>query len=1415
MTMQAQAPTQRVQSPPAFLNAPGEMAELIRTVDWSQTPLGPAESWPQSLRTSLSICLHSHFPILLWWGPELVMLYNDAYRPMLGASKHPAAMGQPGQQCWAEIWHIIGPMLAGVLQEGKATWSENQMLPLDRNGYVEECYFTFSYSPISDESGGIGGVFCAVTETTQQVISARRLRILNELAAHANAASTQTQALALAADTLLKHSADLPFTLVYRLDPAAQIALLETSTTINAGHALSPERIDLASHDQVWPLAALLTGEGPPYLLLENVRDRIGPFPGGAWPEHPDQVLILPIQQEQHKEPYGFFIAGISPRRAFDEQYHSFLSLVADQLSSALSRSAAYEHERKRAEALAAIDRAKTVFFSNVSHEFRTPLTLMLAPLEDAFSSAQPCLHGEDLDILHRNALRLLKLVNTLLDFSRIEAGRAQARFRPTDLATLTADLASMFCSAIEKAGLSLTVECPSLPTPIYVDTDMWEKIVLNLLSNAFKFTFAGEIAVSLQALGSEVELSVRDTGTGIASHELPNLFKRFHRIKGAQSRSHEGTGIGNALVKELVELHGGSIEVASQWGEGTTFRVCIPMGKKHLPAEQVEADASPPSPGIGADAFIQEALHWLPGEPDGLNAGKGEVLAATCTPSRCPPGKGADASKKILVVEDNADMRQYLLKLLRPCWQVETVANGASALQAAQENPADLILTDVMMPEMDGLELVKRLRNSEKTRNIPIIIISARAGEEAHVEGVETGADDYIIKPFSSRELLARIGTNLQLAQIRQHADREIIENERRLRAYIQTSSDLIYRMSPDWGEMTMLTGNGFLVDTEAPGSNWIETYIHSDDRAQVLAAIEEALHSTGLYELEHRIIRADGSPGWVHARAVPVRADNGGILEWIGTARDITERKKTEQRLQEESAGFLAILEQLPVGFAVLDSKGRVTMRNAIMLPYAGGTIPALDPQQSRKIEAFDPQGNVLPPDLWPSSQALRGVSTYAMESTYTHDDGRVDWHLISAVPVLSEDGGIAGAIAVLQNISRQKEVEQELREINEHLDSLVQTRTAAAEGKTEQLRSLTAQLIEVEENERRKFAALLHDDVQQIIGAAHVQMQSLGESLPDTALLTDIAGLLQNAIARTRYLSNEISPPVLYHTDLASGLRWLATRMRDQFQLDVRVEVDPAPRIDDLSMKRFVFRAAQELLYNVVKHARSKQAQVKLTESPDGVLLEVSDQGAGFDPANLDGSQAGFGLMTIQERARYVGGSLTIESAAGQGSRFTLRLPNPDKKGRVVHRRRASDRIDAPAATSWKPSPTAYRVLVVDDHHLMRQGLVNLLQTQPAIQVIGEAGNGQEALDQTRRLHPDVVLMDISMPVMGGVEATRRLKKEFPAVRVIGLSMHQDLYISEHMHNAGAETTLTKTAGATELIKAIEGRLEGSKE
>ena len=739
----------------------GELGDLIRARDWSATPLGPLESWPPTLRHAVSMMLASKAQIILFWGDEFVTLYNDAYRPVLGA-KHPAALGMPAWQCWSEVWHMLGPLLRSVLTTGEAFWAKDLLFVIERHGYVEETYFDVSYDPVRDEAGRIGGQFCIVSETTGRMVGERRLAALRDLGGISTGAASVGDVLRNAAVVLERYRKDIPFIAAYEWDSR------ERAGTLAATMGLAASELDSFASN-AWPIGGaqdMVTVECPQELLLEDA----------PWPEAVTQAVMLRLATPGH-EPHAYLLAGVSPRRPFEADYRDFLRLVASHITSAVAGIRALEDQRRRAEALAELDRAKTAFFSNVSHEFRTPITLMLGPLEDLLA------RGESISPVDRallataqsNGRRLLRLVNTLLDFARIEAGRSQASYQPTDIAALTIDLASNFRSACERAGIRLIVDCPTLPEPVCVDPQMWEKIVLNLISNAFKFTFEGEIGVRLRDAGPAVELAISDTGTGIPENELPRMFERFHRIENVRSRSHEGSGIGLALVSELVKLHGGSIAARSQSGVGTTFTVSIPKGSAHLPPEQVHAAIQHPiSNGAGADAYIAEAMGWLP---------------ANATPfAQSPQG-----APRVLIADDNADLRDYAGRLLGEYYEVHTVADGRAALAAAKELKPHIIVTDIMMPNLDGFGLIRELRTDEELRGIPVLVLSARAGEEARLEGIDKGADDYLVKPFSARELLVRVGALLRSAQLRRQAieAREALrEADRRKDEFLATLS-------------------------------------------------------------------------------------------------------------------------------------------------------------------------------------------------------------------------------------------------------------------------------------------------------------------------------------------------------------------------------------------------------------------------------------------------------------------------------------------------------------------------------------------------------------------------------------------------------------------------------------------------
>ena len=755
-----------------FLSGGGEMGARMRAFDWESTPLGPPERWSQSLKTAVRIMLTSRQPMFVWWGAELLNLYNDAYRSIVGG-KHPGALGTPARIVWREIWDQILPRAESAMRRNEGTYDESLLLIMERNGYPEETYYTFSYSPVPDDSGETGGILCANTDDTRRIIGERQLDTLRRLAAETADVRNIDDVCAKTAAALESNRRDLPFAAVYLADDSGRTARRAAATGLR--------------DDDVLPRAAH-AGDG---IVGEAIRRREpveGEAPEGialkladaAWPLPPARMIAIPIAGRGRETPAAVFVAGLSPVRLFDDAYRGFVELAAAQIGAGLSNAQAYEDERRRSEALAELDRAKTAFFSNVSHEFRTPLTLLLGPLDDLLDRGPEALAdgAEVLSGMRRNGRRLLKLVNTLLDFSRIEAGRMSATFVPVDLAALTAEIASVFRSTIEKAGMRLAVEAPG-PEPAWVDRDLWEKIVLNLISNAFKHTFEGEISVSCRAAGDAIETIVRDTGVGIPAAERDRIFDRFHRIEGARGRTHEGSGIGLALVRELVRLHGGEISVESVPGRGATFSVRIPKGYAHLPPAQVGGARVAELPGLGAESFVDEARGWLRGTKD--DTGTRRPLAAE--------GPAPASSGRVLLADDNADIREYVGRLLEGAgYAVEAVSDGAAALAAARRNPPDLILTDVMMPGRSGFDLLAEVRREPSLRETPVVLLSARAGEEARLDGLRQGADEYLVKPFSARELIGRVGTVLTAARSRAAEKRFLREADRRKNEFLAT---------------------------------------------------------------------------------------------------------------------------------------------------------------------------------------------------------------------------------------------------------------------------------------------------------------------------------------------------------------------------------------------------------------------------------------------------------------------------------------------------------------------------------------------------------------------------------------------------------------------------------------------------
>jgi PAS domain S-box-containing protein len=955
----------------SFLQSEGEMAARFLQFDWSTHTLGPLHTWPQSLKTATSLILNSRHPMWIGWGPQMSFLYNDAYLHVLGLDKHPWALGRPADEVWAEIWDVCGPLADKVFRNGEASFIDEVRLLLSRGDVVEETFYSFSYSPIRDESGIVAGLFCPSNDVTSKSVGARRSRTLSELVANALIQRSTAAACVSARETLIKNPYDVPFALLYLID--GEHCTLEQSVGISTSEAdVKPATVALGNEARGTMAGAIsrVASNGRAEVLSLRTIPNLPPSPDG---QAVVSAIVLPMAGHAESRPLGAFVAAINPTRPFDAEYQAFYELVASNIATAIQNARAAEEEKKRIDALAEMDRAKTAFFSNVSHEFRTPLTLILGLLAQ-LSQSEDERKRSLVAGARRNALRLLKLVNTLLEFSRLEAGRTDASFSPANLGALTRDVASSFRSAIEAVGLALVVET-NLDELVFVDASMWERILLNLLSNALKFTFAGEIHVALRRVGNDAELRVSDTGVGIPAAELPMLFERFHRVRGAASRTHEGSGIGLALVRDLVGVHGGIVAVESEEGEGTTFTVRLPLGSAHLDASKIVSHDQ--------TRYASAAEQYLADVEATFNTPEPKSSAFEMTGIR----------KRILLADDNADLRDYVGGILSGRYDVTPVRNGREGLVAVRERSFDLIVSDVMMPEMDGFEFLQAVRADDRIASTPFIMLSARAGEEAALEGLLEGADDYIVKPFSSDELLARVYAQINAAAIRERATSDLRASEERFRTLTASLPYIVFEADADGAvlflsdEYTTYTG---LAPESGYGSGWTHA-IASDEADGVRQKWTAAVKSAETFVDHFYLRRADGKYRYFVARVLPQRDANGAVARWIGTIADVHDQRQAARERE-----FLLRASEIFSGTLDLDETLRAIAKSTIPdvadwcqidLKMEDGRIKTVavahrDAEKDRMVQAFVGRVHLNPRGEYGSPYAIRTGESQLME-------------------------------------------------------------------------------------------------------------------------------------------------------------------------------------------------------------------------------------------------------------------------------------------------------------------------------------------------------------------------------------------------------------------------------------------------
>ncbi|MDQ4118682.1 MAG: SpoIIE family protein phosphatase, partial [Actinomycetota bacterium] len=853
--------------------------ELVARTDWASTPLGPRESWDRELEDSLRFLLEIRQPTVVWWGPQHTLLYNDAFVPSAG-DRHPSSFARPLAEGWPEIAaHLADDLDAIANGTLHGIYREDDVIVLDRAGHPEETHWQYSATPIRGSAGQVLGLITMCNETTGKVVGARRMRLLASLGEIARDAPSVDVVVQRLVAVLGPASDDVPCAVIY--DPAGEAERVTVGITDPPPDWTPGERELTAEplvHREVYPTP--VDGRNAPVRHIVRALLRT-----------PDGTVTRGV------------VLGGAPRLQMDDDQRAFLRMVIGHIGTALTVAAAQEVDRTLRDGQARTEQVRTGYYAALGDEFRTPLTLVLGPLDRLREHTDPAVRDE-IALAQRNAQRMLKLVNGLLDVSSLNSGRPEGMFAPTELGTTTAELAAAFVPVTDRAGLRLDVDCPPTDRPVWIDRDMWEKVVLNLLSNAVKFTHDGGLSVSLELSGEQAVLQVADTGVGIAPERIEQVFQRFHRVRDAAARSQDGSGLGLSLVQQLVRIHGGSVDVSSTPGEGSTFTVRVPLGFAHLPSDRlVRTGVSARTVPSLAAPYVAEALRWMPdparrdtGAPTlDMGPSAGDEPGADGTPGEGLDvgGLSLDHKDRVLVVDDDPDMRAYLQHLLSERWTPQVVTSGTEALDAARSAPPDLVVADVSLPGLDGIGLLRALRTDTRTAGVPVVLLSSRAGEEAAVEGLAAGADDYLVKPFSSRELLARVANHLQLGRVRRAA-------ELQFRAMADSTPALIWVDDP--GGHRVFVNRGWLDFTGATepagelGLDW-RRRIHPDDRERYRSVTTAATRATAPFEVEYRLLDGSGRHRWVLDRGAPVGGADRAV-GYVGGCLDIDAQHREQRR-------------------------------------------------------------------------------------------------------------------------------------------------------------------------------------------------------------------------------------------------------------------------------------------------------------------------------------------------------------------------------------------------------------------------------------------------------------------------------------------------------------------------------------
>lgn len=1085
---------------------------------------------------------------------------------------------------------------------------------------------------------------------------------------------------------------------------SAKSSISGRASSLRSSVDSSPIPEELTGPATEWPLMqALVSGQ---VTYVEDARQLVADFELRCWDELPQSAVIVPISGKGSRIPSSVMIVGINLRRPYDTEYEDWINMFRNQISTALAAVRAFEHEAEQAQRAHALSQAITNFLSNAAHELKSPLTLIAAPVKDLVDMLRDE-RAKSLAVLaQKSCSRLTRLVNSLMDFSRLEAGRLKGSFRPYNVGALTEEVAALFRTlpAVEKGKIKYQIHCDTQNSkPLaFIDVDLWERVVSNLVSNAFKYTRSGEIKVELFYTHATCELTVADTGSGIRQVDIPHLMERFYRADSESAV--EGTGIGLSYSQELVRLHGGSLWIESKTvdespdgSHGSVFHVTFPLGHEHLERSQVDFSSDGRCEhGNYGRGVLEETWQWQ--HSDGETSSEFAATSSNDGSSNERALRGIDPSTlffnketdTLLIVDDNPDMRRYMASLFSSFVKVEEASNGVEALEIIRVRPPSLILSDVTMPRMSGTELLAHVKADDDLRSIPVILITAKAGEDERVDGLLLGADDYLLKPFKSRELIARVNVQMQIGKSRRELEHAFNLRNAELQILATYAPVGIVRANPGgaltfvneaWYEMSQYPSRSLPITDWAP--HIVDAHLLEDAWQEF--ALNDA--TTGRFEWQWK------KGAYVTSVFTKLNHVNPKLNGLIGCVTDITWQKEREreqaQRLLEEQERRKEAVAAKAQQELLIDVTSH-ELRNPISAVLQCSLVVSQDLQQ---LKSQIQSGNFT---AGPELDLMLNESIDALESIYQCG--------------LSQSR-IADDVLSLGRIQ---------------LDMLQIFYTDT------DLRKESSKLLSTFATECRRLGIELNLEL-----GAGVQMCPYVKTDP-VRLGQIITNLVSNAI---RFTQTSTHRKIDFKIDVSLGP-----------PIDESCAVPPnpmrLPESDDVPL--YVYASVTDTGPGLAPDSLSK-------------LFQRFAQASSETHTVFGGS--GLGLFVCRKLCQLMGGRIEVSSEFGKGSTFRFYIKADVSKhslGLSTQQLPANLGTKTPPASS--PGRRSLRVLIVEDN-LINQKVLNKQLTKAGHKT-AVASNGLEGLEQIRRndySEFDITLMDLEMPVMDGLTAICTLRAE----------------------------------------------------